>query len=213
MRSILLLLLTIVLLPKLSLSQVFIEPFGGYQVDLNNHGKNKLINTGVQLALKKKKYEFLVQIQKSWPAKETSYTDSSFTINLNLPLYEPAQRKLKASSFSFGIGNRIKVAGRKSNNSLFVKLYTGVMYQKINVQYQYDKGNYVVLNPGKTEEQTGVYVSIGAEYIRQLKTGRLFFDLKLFIASRWQPVFSGVQIDGPTVVQHWLFYPTLKKAP
>jgi hypothetical protein len=197
MRRTLLLLLAIVLLPKLSLCQVFIEPFGGYQVDLNNHGKNKLINSGVQLALKKRRYEFLVQIQKSWTAKETHYSDSSFTTNPSLPLYAPAEKKLTISSFSLGIGNRIKVAGRKSNNSLFVKLYIGAMYQKIKVNYQYDKSNYIVLNPDETEEQTGVYVSMGLEYMRQLKTGRLFFDVNFSSPPSGHPSFPAYKFVAP----------------
>ena len=49
------------------------------------------------------------------------------------------------------------------------------MYQKIKVNYQYDKSNYIVLNPDETEEQTGLYVSTGLEYMRQLQYRQVFF--------------------------------------
>jgi hypothetical protein len=174
-RTLPLLLIIITLFPKSSFSQIFIEPFAGYQTDMNN-AKTKLLNTGLQFAIKMKKYEFLLQLQKNWP-RSFNYVDSSYTTNTSLPLNAPAQKTIRPSSFSFAIGHRIKIAGRKSKNSLFVKIYSGLMYQKIAVGYQYDKTNYILLNPDKTEEKTGFFVSGGLEYMRQFSFGRLFFDL------------------------------------
>jgi hypothetical protein len=56
-------------------------------------------------------------------------------------------------------------------------MYTGFLYQKMDVDYQYDKTNYIVLNPDKTSEVAGLFLSGGLEYMRQLKTGRLFAEL------------------------------------
>lgn len=176
-RTPLLLLLIIALCPKSSFSQIYIEPFGGYQKDINNH-KGNLFNSGVQLALKRRNYEFLIQIQKSWPLS-SKYTDSSFTLNTGLPLYAPAQKKVHPSSFSFGVGNRVKLAGRQTKNSLFATTYIGIMYQKMDISYQYDKINYVVLNPDKTISKTGLYAAIGLAYMRQFTSSRVFAELNL----------------------------------
>ncbi len=176
MRRTLLLFIIIGLLPNVSFAQIYIEPLAGYQVDLDNQRRNKLFNTGVQLALRMKRYEFLVQLQKSWSQK-FNYTDSSFTLNPNLPLYAPAAKTIHPSIYSLGVGNRIKIFGRKTNGSLFAKLSLGIMYQRIAVAYQYDKVNYTVLNPDKTQNTAGIYVSAGIEYIYQLKKNRLFAEL------------------------------------
>jgi hypothetical protein len=174
-RTLPLLLIIIALFPKSSFCQIFIEPFAGYQTDMNNT-KTKLLNTGLQLAIKIRKYEFLVQLQKNWP-RSFNYVDSSYTTNTSLPLNAAAMKTIRTSSFSFAIGNRIKIAGKKTKNSFFLKVYTGIMYQKMGVSYQYDKTNYILLNPDKTEEKTGFFVSGGLEYMRQFSFGRLFFDL------------------------------------
>ena len=177
MRKTLLLLLIITgLLPKISFTQIYIEPLAGYQLDLNNHNRNKLFNTGVQLAIRMKKYEFLMQFQKSWP-QTSNYTDSSFTLNPNLPLYAPAAKTIRPSLYSLSVGNRIKLAGRKTNNSLFAKISLGIMYQRIAVAYHYDKINYIILNPDKAQHTAGPFVSAGLEYMYQIKRSRIFAEL------------------------------------
>jgi hypothetical protein len=176
MRKLLTLFVIIItLIPAHAFSQFYIEPFAGYQKDFNNHA-NHFINSGIQAAYKMKNYEFLFQIQKSWP-QATHYQDSSFTLNSSLPLYSSAQKELNTSLFSIALGNRFKVAGGKSKNSFFIKFYTGVMLQKVSVNYQYDKTNYVILNPDQTQEIAGVFISGGLEYMRQIGKGRLFFEL------------------------------------
>ena len=159
-----------------SFAQVYIEPFAGYQKDLNNKNFN-LLNAGLQLSYKKSKgYELIFQLQKSWPSARRS-NDSSFTLNPNLPLYSPAAKKISPAAFTIGVGNRIKVLGRKTKTSVFAKMYTGFVYQKMGVDYQFDKTNYIVLNPDKTSELAGLFLSGGLEFMRQLKTGRLFGEL------------------------------------
>jgi hypothetical protein len=67
--------------------------------------------------------------------------------------------------------------GRATNNSLFFVYYLGVSNQKIKVDYSYDKTNYTILNPDKSVSKTGLYLSGGLEYMRNLKTGRIFTQL------------------------------------
>lgn len=173
-----LLLLLIFLLSKLSFAQkVFLEPLGGYQIDIND-SKTHLINSGLQLAFvfKKQKYEMLLQVQRSWP-QNSHYADSAFTVNPNFPLYAAAAKTLSASSFSFAVGHRIKIAGRETSNSFFVKAFTGITDQKTTIAYQYDKSNYIILNPDQTIEHTGVYLSGGFEYMRKFAHSRFFAEL------------------------------------
>jgi len=174
-RTLSLLVVIVVLLPKLSFSQLYIEPFAGYQKNLNSP-KNNLLNTGVQLAFKLKNYEFLFQIQKSWP-QSINGVDSSYTTNTSLPISAPAYKTINTSAFTFAIGNRFKIAGRKTKNSYFIKFYTGIMSQNNAVKYDYDKANYIILNPDKTINVTGIFVSGGFEYMRQIKNNRLFVEL------------------------------------
>jgi hypothetical protein len=164
-----------VFLPKYSFSQIYIEPVAGYQKDLNNK-RRYFLNTGLRAAFRFKNYELLLQAQKSWP-QTLSYFDSSFTANPALPLYSPAEKQLRTSSYSFAIGNRFKVAGRKTKNNFFISMYTGVMFQKATVNYSYDKANYILLNPDQTQNFTGPFFSAGLEYMRQVKSGRLFAEL------------------------------------
>ena len=156
--------------------QLYIEPFAGYQKDLNN--KNfQLLNTGVQLSfIRSRRYELILQLQKSWPFSRHS-ADSSFTLNPNLPLYSAAAKNLRPSVITAAFGNRFKILGVHSKNGLYVKVFTGFVYQRVSVRYQYDKTNYIVVNPDKTLQAAGVFLSGGLEYMRQLPTGRLFGEI------------------------------------
>lgn len=157
--------------------QVYIEPFAGYQKDLNN--KNfQLLNTGIQMAYAKgRRYEMILQLQASWPTGKNS-SDSSFTLNPSLPLYSAAVKQTRPRAITAAFGNRLKILGTGSNR-LNVKLYAGLVYQRIAVQYQYDKTNYIILNPDKTLEAAGVFLSGGLEYMRQLPSGRFFAEINI----------------------------------
>ncbi len=174
-RTLSLLLVMVVLSPKLSFSQLYIEPFAGYQRSQNSSNYN-MLNTGVQVAFKLKVYEILGQVQRGWP-QTFNGVDEAFTTNTFLPLSMPAQKTITTSAFTFAIGHRLKLFGKKTKNSFFLKLYTGLMSQNNVVKYQYDKTNYVILNPDKTIDRTGLFISGGFEYMRSLKNGRLFIDL------------------------------------
>jgi hypothetical protein len=159
-------------------AQLYIEPVAGYQMDMNHSGF-KQINSSLQLSFKKSNhYEFILLLQKSWPLAMVS-SDSSFTANPSLPLYTAAKKTIQPGSFAVSAGHRFVVAGRGGRNKLSLLLNTGITMQKIKVSYGYDKINYTVLNPDKTQSRTNVFISAGAEYMRLLKNGRLFFQLNV----------------------------------
>lgn len=160
-----------------SFAQTYFEPIIGYQVDLNNHQKFRQINSVLQLGLKQNRhFEFLFQLQKSWPNK-VSGNDSSFTLNTTLPLYANAPKTIKASSMAVTTGVRISLLGLKTSNIFSFVVYTGLNYQHFAVKREYDKNNYILLNADKTLNTAGFFVSGGVEYLRLLKNGRLFFQL------------------------------------
>lgn len=160
-------------------AQFYIEPIFGFQQDVNTGSKFKQLSTALNINWRvgpKYKYELYLQVQRGWPSSYKS-TDASYTTNPALPIYAPANKTISPSALSFLIGHRIKLAGRKSNNSLFVNLSAGVSSQQVKVDYNYDKNNYTILNPDKTVKETGLCINGGLEYIRNLKTGRIFTQL------------------------------------
>jgi hypothetical protein len=158
-------------------AQFYIEPILGYQKDLNKNSKLKQLNTAINICWKVgPKYELILQVQRSWPSSYKS-TDPAYTTNPALPVYAAANKSISPSALSLLIGHRIKLAGRSGNNSLFVNLSAGVSDQQIKVDYSYDKNNYTILNPDKTVKETGLYLSGGIEYMRNLKTGRIITQL------------------------------------
>ena len=158
-------------------AQFYIEPILGYQKDLNKNSKLKQLNTAINICWKAQpKYELIFQVQRSWPSSYKS-SDPSYTTNPALPVYTAANKSISPSALSLLIGHRIKLAGRSGNNSLFVNLAAGVSNQQIKVDYSYDKNNYTILNPDKSVNETGIYLSGGIEYILNLKTGRIFTQL------------------------------------
>ena len=173
-------------------AQFYIEPLVGYQVDLNNERKFKQFNTGIQLAWKAHPvYEWVFKIQRSWPVSYNS-NDSSFSANPALPLYSAAKKTIAPSTWSFAPGMRLKLAGKNSKNILFAIGYIGMAYQKIEVNYHYDKGNYIILNPDQTQERFRAFFSGGFEYMHLLEKGRLFLQV-----SASTPPF-GVSISYPS---------------
>ena len=182
MKKIIALLVTFNCLTCFCSAQFSIEPLVGYQIDLNNSNRYKQVNSGIQFCWNESRvYELLFQVKKSWPIASVS-GDSSFTLNPNLPVYSNAEKTIRPAALSFAIGQRFKVAGKKSSNVLFILLYTGITSQEISVNYQYDKSNYTILNPDKTQTRIGPFISGGLEYMRLLKRGRCFFQVNLSTA-------------------------------
>ena len=176
MKKILILLIILQTIAHYAKAQTNVETFLGWQRDLKG-GDFKQLNTGVQFSFKESlDYEFILQLQRSWPVELVS-NDSAFTPNTDLPLYASAKKSIRPAANSFALGHRIAVAGKKTANIFFIIIYTGIRFQRIAVEYEYDRDNYTVLNPDKTLTRAGIYLSGGAEYMRVLKNGRLFCQL------------------------------------
>ena len=157
--------------------QFYVEPIVGYQHDLNKGSKLKQINSALNISWKVgRTLEVILQVQRSWPIAYKS-SDAAFTTNPTLPVSAAANKRISPSALSLLAGQRTKIVGRATNNSLFFICYVGVSNQKIKVDYSYDKNNYTILNPDKSVNETGLYLSGGLEYMRNLKFGRIFTQL------------------------------------
>lgn len=158
-------------------AQFYIEPVAGFQLDVNNPNSFKQVNTAVQSAFRKSRhYEIILLLQKTWPVTYTSQ-DSAFSTNPALPVYAHAKKTICAASFSLAVGHRLTIIGGKTNGVFSVLLYSGLNIQRFAVAYQYDKTNYTILNPDRTLNIDGFFISGGLEYLRLLKKGRLFTQL------------------------------------
>lgn len=158
-------------------AQFYVEPIVGFQKDLNKESKLKQINSALNISWKVgRTLELILQVQRSWPIAYKS-ANASYTTNPALPVYAAANKSISPSALSLLVGQRLKLAGRATSNSLFFTCYLGVSNQKIKVDYSYDKNNYTILNPDKSVNETGFYASGGIEYMRNLKTGRIFTQL------------------------------------
>ncbi len=176
MNKILILFITLQITVHYAKGQTSVEPFLGWQKDLNG-GKFKQLNTGVQFSFKESPgYEFILQLQRSWPLAIVSY-DAAFTTNTALPIFTGAKKSIRPAANSVALGHRIVVAGKNTANVFFIIIYTGMRVQRIAVKYEYDNDNYTILNPDKTLTRAGIYLSGGAEYMRVFKNGRIFFQL------------------------------------
>lgn len=180
MKRIIALLLIFCCIGITSYAQLSVEPYVGYQADLNNHGNGfKQLNTGLQLAwAATKRYELVFQLQRSWPVTKKG-TDSIFTTNPSLPLSAVTQSNIDASSWSFAIGQRFKLTAVDADNILYAVVNVGGVYQKIQVKHAYDKANYTILNPDQTRERIGPYVSGGFLYMRKIAGGGVFAQLMI----------------------------------
>lgn len=154
------------------------EPVIGYQVDLKNKPGLNQLNTSAQFAFNIKRSELLLLVQKDWPVASSS-SDSSFTTNPALPLYSGAKKKLYPNSLSFGLGYRKTIAGNETKQHLSFFIFAGLSYQNIRVKYNYDKNNYTILNPDKTQETTGLILGAGIEYMLPIKNGRFFLQVSI----------------------------------
>ena len=159
-------------------AQTYLEIFTGYQTDINSSKTHfNLINSGIQITIKKsRRYEIMLQFQKGWGIPGNS-TGPAYTTNPGLPLQSPAEKTITPSVASFLLGNKFVVTGKNFPGAIAFVVYGGFSYQKIKVEYQYDKNNYTVLNPDRTKDGTGLFFSTGIEYMKEVKNGRFFFQV------------------------------------
>jgi len=161
---------------KYCAAQVYLSPVVGYQVDLTNSHFQQF-NTGLQFSNKFNSiYELIFSVQNSNAIPYHS-SDSAFSANPQVPLYNDAKKTIRPQLFSVQVGHRLTIAGRKTKNVFAIAFYTGVAAQKIKVSYDYDKTNYTVLNPDATQKRTGLFLSGGFEYTRILTNGRILLQL------------------------------------
>lgn len=161
-------------------SQKFIEPVVGIVT-------NKKVSNGIEVNLKqitvalqicnahKKKYENGFKLDVGLPITFKG-NDISYTLNPALPLNKTADKSVKKTSVSLTFFQNFKLFSITKNDNFSFLLNTGASYHKINVKYDYDKTNYVVLNPDKTFQQSGIYLGMGFQYLYALKQGRIFLQ-------------------------------------
>lgn len=160
-------------------SQIYIEPIGGYQSDIANHGKFHQINSGIQFSFKKSsRYEMIARIQKSWGLPYHS-VDSSFTANNTFPLYAPANKTIIPEAWYLSLDHRFILKSKGKNHQFSILLLTGISGQIFKVNYKYDKIDYTILNPDQTQKTGGLSIGTGFEYMQLFKNDRLFFRLTL----------------------------------
>jgi hypothetical protein len=160
-------------------AQFYLEPFVGFQIDMVNKARFKMINTAVQGNYQFNKHaELFVRLQKSWPIENTTH-ESSYTANPSFPVYATAIKKAKPSGYSAAFGNRIRLNGANKHHVFSFMFFGGYSFQKIEVNYKYDKNIYTILNPDQTLKKGGFFVGGGFEYMRIIKNGRLLFQLNL----------------------------------
>jgi hypothetical protein len=161
-------------------AQKYIEPILGIQynqktadaVEINI----KQITLGAQICFAiRKYYENGFQINVGLPIPFKSY-DSSFSLNPGLPFYNRVDKSLSIFSSTVNFFQNFKLISFTEKDKLFFQLNIGFTYQKLSVDYTYDKTNYVILNPDKDLQKAGLYIGIGLQYLHELKNGRIFLQ-------------------------------------
>lgn len=156
-------------------AQIYLEPILGGRVALGNTAYNFFqVNIGAQYTVSKSRYyEIILQAMLSMPIA-TKGTNQAYTLNPALPLSTDVVKTIKPYTFSFSLGHRIILAGAESPNQFALLLYSGLVNENIVVSYAYDKENYIILNPDKSQERISLFISAGLEYMHQLPKGRIF---------------------------------------
>ncbi|CAN5721848.1 hypothetical protein BH11BAC3_BH11BAC3_38810 [soil metagenome] len=158
-------------------AQFSMEPYTGYQHDLNNHNKGfNQYNTGLQLVWKlQRRYEFLFLLQGSLPFYRAGI-DSVYTTNPSLPVALKTPNSYRPKCLYIAAGQRFKITNPNSSNALFVLINLGICYQSITVRHNYDKVNYVILNPDITVHRIGPYISTGLRFMHATGNGGIFAE-------------------------------------
>ncbi len=159
-------------------SQKYIEPIVGIQFNQKKAAdvNIKQIALGVQISFAiRKYYENGLQINIGLPIPLKGY-DSSFSLNPSVPFYSRADKNLKIFSSSATFFQNIKLVSFTSKDKLSFQFNIGVTYQKLTINYEYDKANYVILNPDIDIQKTGIYFGFGLHYLYELQKGRIFLQ-------------------------------------
>lgn len=167
-------------------SQKYVEPFVGYKI---NKGQNvngapaltiKQLCVGVQVASINKRFENVFQFNIGLPITK-KLLDSSFTLNPTLPLFKTATKSINIYSANVNFLQKFILVRFSKFDNLNFLLNTGLQYQLINVRYDNDRVNYVILNPDKTLNRFGVVLGVGINYTHYLPKGRIFVQTDAYL--------------------------------
>jgi hypothetical protein len=164
-------------------TQKQVEPFVGYRAYENGQTKDDTrptlhqLNFGIQLLKTKKDYrENGFRLNIALPFANNSVYDSSYTLNPNLPLTAVAKKTVGVYSFSISFYQKYLLLKLKKKNEISMFVHSGLAFQKLKVSYDYDKKNYVILNPVKTINSFGILLGFGLRYSRTIKTNKIFIE-------------------------------------
>jgi hypothetical protein len=167
-------------------TQKYLQPFVGYRAYINGQPKNdnrptlRQLNFGVQLLKERKEnYENGFRLIIALPFSNNTVYDSSYTLNPNLPVIAFAKKTVQVYSLSASFIQKYLLFNIKQKNELGILVHTGFAYQKVKVSYDYDKKNYVILNPDKTINGYGVLLGFGLQYARFIKSNKFFVESML----------------------------------
>jgi hypothetical protein len=157
-------------------SQVYLEPFTGYAIDVRPKQNLHTINTGLQITFSNKSgYALSTGFINGFGVRRKS-EDSSFTSNPSLPIYANAAKTTHSSFFGIYVNNGFRLFKIGDHQSVHFNLSFGLRLQRIKVNYKLDSPDYIVLNPGAEARRFGPYAGTGFEYLYKLKKGRIFFQ-------------------------------------
>jgi hypothetical protein len=164
-------------------SQSCFESFLGYRANENGQTKDdtrptlRQIHFGANyITPKKNNYENGYRINIALPFANNFVFDSSYTLNTNLPLNAPAKKTVQVYSFSASFIRKYLLFRVRKKNELNFLVNAGIAYQKIKVSYEYDKKNYLILNPVKTINSFGILLGFGLRYARVIKGNKIFIE-------------------------------------
>ena len=163
-------------------SQNYIEPFLEFRTNKSIEKTNNpavilhQIYTGIQLSkIKSHRFEYAFQLGFGLPISHKR-ADSSFTLNTNLPVYMKANKTISVFSTSIYYVQKYLLVDVKEKDKLNFLINTGFTYRNLKITYDYDKTNYTILNPDKTQSLLGVSVGMGFQYTHIIKNNRLFIQ-------------------------------------
>lgn len=169
-------------LPFVAKSQNAIEPYIGYNVDVNNKGAFSQVSIGLQYPVVNKPiYQLLIGVRAGLPLNKQTGIGTAYTFDQTLPLKTSVGYTTKWYSYSLLLQNRIRVASWANHkNAISAIINVGLTRQKIaarNDSYDWDK--YTILNPQTTATKNGVFVGIGTHYKHVAPGGFFFFQIDI----------------------------------
>jgi len=170
----------LLLFPFLCRAQHTIEPYIGYNVDVNNKGAFSQFNIGLQYPMiNKPTYQMLIGARVGLPLNRQAGVSAAYTFDQTLPLRTDVDYTTQWHAYSILFENRFRVASwanHKNNISLIINI--GFTHQRISAKHgSYNRDKYTILNPQRTATTTGAFVGSGIQYKRATPAGHFFLQL------------------------------------